>query len=335
MIPVKVFGDYQGHKIERATLRSDQAEVSLLSFGAVTQDWVINRRGAELRVLQGFASMAEYVTKSSSHGIIAGRVANRIANARFSLGGKTWHLTTKNPPHSLHGGLTGLGKRIWNLEPDSAANAVRLTYHSPDGEEGYPGTVDFTVTITLDGSKLTWVMEGQPDGPTPINLAQHNYYNLNGEGLCLDHVVEVDATHYTWTDDDLIPDGRILPVEGTRYDFRSPTPMRAIDPQMLGVDMNLVLREGRNPELAAATVKGDKTGVTLKLWTDQPGLQVYNSVMAKDGVTGLSGTRYGKFTGLCLEAQHFPDAVNHPNFPPIIATPDHPYRQVYAVDIRA
>lgn len=333
MIQKKVFGELDGRKVEKAVLESDRAQVSILAFGCATQDWIIAGRSDELRVLQGFATMEEYISKSASHGIIAGRVANRIAGAKFDLNGATYHLTTKDGPHSLHGGITGLGKRIWNMDTDSASNAVRLTYSSPDGEEGYPGHVDFSVTVILDGSKLVWEMSAQPDRPTPINLAQHNYYNLNGSGTAWDHVLQVDAEQYTPTDDLLIPDGTFRSVEKTRYDFRKPVAMRAIDPQGLGVDMNLVLRDGRNQSHAAATAKGDKSGVVMKVWTDQPAIQVYNSVMAKDGVKGLSGVHYGKFSGLCLEAQHFPDAVHHANFPSIIRTPEQPYHQFYAVDI--
>lgn len=333
MIPRKIFGEHEGRKVEKVVLESDKAQVSILSFGCATQDWIIARNSGDLRVLQGFATMQEYVTKSASHGIIAGRVANRIAGAKFTLDGKTCQLTTKSGPHSLHGGIIGLGRRIWNIDTDSAAKTVRLGYHSPDGEEGYPGRVDFTVTISLSGSKLVWEMHGLPDRPTPVNLAQHNYYNLNGSGTALDHILHVDAESYTPTDELLIPDGTVKPVAGTRYDFRAAVAMRAIDPNRLGVDMNLVLRPGRNTSHAAATAKGDQSGVTMKVWTDQPGLQVYNSVMAKDGVKGLSGTEYGLFSGLCLEAQHFPDAVHHPQFPSIIRTPENPYYQYYAVDI--
>ena len=163
MIPRKVFGEHQGRKVEVAVLESDKAQVSILSFGCATQDWIIARGQGDQRVLQGFATMEEFITKSASHGIIAGRVANRIAGAKFDLDGQTYHLTTKSGPHSLHGGITGLGKRIWNLDSDSVANSVRLTYLSPDGEEGYPGRVDFAITMTLTGSKLVWEMSGLPD----------------------------------------------------------------------------------------------------------------------------------------------------------------------------
>jgi aldose 1-epimerase len=333
MIPKKVFGEIDGRRVEVATLESSQAQVSILSYGCATQDWVIARKQGELRVLQGFASMAEYGSKSASHGIIAGRVANRIANASFELDGEMHRISTKAGPHTLHGGINGLGKRIWNLDTDSAAQQLRLAYHSPHGEEGYPGAVDFSVTITLNAARLEWVMQAMPDRRTPINLAQHNYYNLNGSGTCLDHTLHVDADSYTPTDTDLIPDGSVQPVQATRYDFRKPVPMRAIDPEGLGVDMNLVLRPGRDLAMPCAMAVGDKTGVELRVWSDQPGLQVYNSVMAKDGVTGLSGVTYGRFSGLCLEAQHFPDAVHHSQFPSIIRSPEQPYNQNYAVQI--
>ena len=162
----------------------------------------------------GFPSFEDYVRHSQSHGIIAGRVANRTAGARFVLDGAEYRLTANHGAHHLHGGAVGLGRRIWEMETDDAANAVHLLYASPDGEEGYPGAVDFEVTFRLEGARLICAMSGVPDRPTPVNLAQHSYYNLGGGGDVLDHEVEIVASWYTPTGPDLIPDGTIAPVAG-------------------------------------------------------------------------------------------------------------------------
>lgn len=322
-----VFGELHGQKILRETLSDGDVAVSLMSYGAVTQRWQV---GAQDVVL-GFDRFEDYPVHSRSFGIIAGRVANRTAFGRFSLGGESYQLATNNGAHHLHGGDIGLGRRNWRMERDSAANAVRLSYSSPDGEDGYPGAVDFAVTVRLKGHAVTYDMEAMPDRETPINLAQHNYYRLGGADV-RDHHIWVDATGYTPVDDGLIPTGEIAGLAGTHFDYADGVKIGEADPEGLGVDLNFVLRGGRDASEAAAKVVGPD-GLNLRLWTDQPGVQVFNAPQMDIAVPGLAGATYGAFGGLCLEPQHFPDSLNKPQFPSILYSPERPYRQSLTVEI--
>lgn len=327
MVAIREFGRLNGAQVLEAALESAEARVAVLNYGCVVRDWRIG--GAP--VVLGFERFEDYPVHSRSFGIVAGRVANRTAHGRFRLGGVEYLLPVNSGAHHLHGGPVGLGRRIWAMEADSAANAVRLTYASPDREEGYPGAVDFAVTLRLAGARLTFEMEGRPDRPTPVNLAQHNYYNLGGRDV-LGHEVEIRADRYTPVDAELIPTGEIAPVPPA-LDFRRARRMVGADGAPVLLDINLALEAGRDRLAPAAVVHAPESGLTLRLWTDQPGVQVFNAADLDVKAPGLEGRRYGAFAGLCLEAQHFPDSLNHPGFPPIIATPEAPYRQVTSVEI--
>jgi len=333
MVQTRVFGRHDGQDVIEATLVDGDTAVSILNYGCVVRDWRVQSGQGEIPTVLGFDRFEDYPEHSRSFGVIAGRVANRTARGHFELDGKTYQLPINNGPNHLHGGLVGLGRRVWKLEPDTAGNAVHLIYHSPDGEEGYPGAVDFRMTYKLSGSALSLEMVGQPDQPTPINLAQHSYYNLNGAGDILQHRVEIRADRYTPTDETQIPTGEIAPVLGTRFDFRTETTCAANDPGSLGIDHNLVLEEDRNLVDPAATVRADKTDLVLRLWTHEPGVQMFNAPTMDIPVPGIGGRRYGKFGGLCLEAQHFPDSLHRPEWPSIISTPESPYYQKLIVDI--
>ena len=324
---MEVFGTYEGAQVMRAELTDGDTSVALLNYGAVTQDWQVRGR----HVVLGFDRFEHYPAHSRSFGIIAGRVANRTAFGRFSLGGTDYQLATNNGRHHLHGGDVGLGRRLWQMDVDSAGNAVQLRYRSPDGEDGYPGHVDFVVEVRLRDGTVTYDMSALPDRETPINLAQHNYYILGG-GDVRDHEVWLDATGYTPVDDGLIPTGEIASLDGTHFDYRTPVKVGAVDPDGEGVDLNFVLRDGRRADELAAKVTGSD-GMTLTLHTDQPGLQVFNAPAMDIPVPGLDGARYGAFGGICLEAQHFPDSLNQPHFPPILCSPERPYRQKLHVRI--
>jgi len=188
------------------------------------------------------------------------------------------------------------------------------------------------VRFRLDGPRLIVEMDGDPDRPTPVNLAQHSYYNLGGGGDVLDHVLWVDAPEHTPVGPDLIPDGTIRPVEG-HLDFTTPRSIAESDPDRIGLDNNLVLRAGRDRAEPAARVTCPRTGLGLRLRTDQPGLQVFDAAKMTIPVPGLDGLRYGPYAGLCLEAQHFPDSLNNPDWPSILCTPEAPYRQRLEVEI--
>jgi aldose 1-epimerase len=329
----RVFGRTGGTAVEEITLESADAAVSIIALGCVVRDWRVDSGGRSLPMVLGFRTLDDYLQHSRSHGVVAGRVANRTAGAAFELDGQSYALTPNLGRHHLHGGAVGLGGRVWTMEGDAAANAVRLAYASPDGEEGYPGAVDFTVTYRLDGPRLVCEMAGTPDRRTPINLAQHNYYNLAGGADVRDHVLWVAAKRYTVTDEELIPTGEIAPVADTRLDFTTPVSFEASDPERRGVDANLVLDEGRDLDAPSAIVDCPWSGLTLKLWTAEPGLQVFNAGRMEIAVPGHDGQRYGRFAGLCLEAQHFPDSLHQPDWPSIIRGPEAPYFQRLVVEI--
>ncbi len=328
MIETREFGRLERREVREAVLETAAARVAVLSYGCVVRDW----RVAGAPMVLGFDRFEDYPAHSRAFGIIAGRVANRTARGRFRLNGVDHQLPVNNGPNHLHGGVLGLGRRIWEMETDDRANAVRLRYASPDGEEGYPGAVDFAVTIRLSGARLSFEMEGRPDRPTPVNLAQHNYYSL-GCADVLGCEVEIRADRCTPVDATLIPTGEIAPVAGGPLDFRRARRMADAAGAPVPIDLNLVLEEGRDLAAPAAEVFAPESGRRLRLWTDQPGLQVYNAPEMDMPVPGLDGRRYGPYAGLCLEAQHFPDSLNKPAFPSIIATPDAPYRQVTSVEI--
>lgn len=330
MVEIRAFGTLDGKTVHEAVLEDGPVRLSILSYGAVTRDW----RVGEVPVVLGFDDFDHYPAHSKSFGIIAGRVANRIAHGRFTLGGKDYQLATNDGSHHLHGGDVGLGRRIWDMEADQAANAVRLTYRSPDGEDGYPGAVDFEVVVRLKGNDVVYEMRAMPSCETPINLAQHSYYNLDGRSDVLGHRMWMDADRYTPVDDGLIPTGALDPVAGTRLDFRQMAEVGALDPQRQGIDLNLILNEGRDVKAPAARLEGGSSGLALEMWTDQSGIQVFNAPQMDIPVPGLDGLSYGPFAGICLEAQAWPDALNQSGFPPILTSPDAPYRQDLRVRIR-
>lgn len=327
---ISKFGTHNGQDVLRATLSDGDVSVNILNYGCVTQDWRVPLNGARVPVVLGFEAFEDYPAHSRSFAIIAGRVANRTKLGRFELDGVTYQLPTNNGPNHLHGGNLGLGRRLWTIEADGD-RAVRLTYHSPDGEENYPCAVDFTVDIRLDGRAVTYEMSGVPDGRTPINLAQHSYYNLGGPDI-LGHRLQLTASRYTPVDDTLIPTGEVLPVADTHFDFTQGAVIGALAGAEAGIDLNFVLDDERD-RTAPAVRLDHENGLSLRMWTDQPGIQVFNAPQMEIAVPGHDGQIYGNFSGLCLEAQKFPDALSNPQFPTVICSPDAPYHQKLVVEI--
>jgi len=328
---MKVIGHHNGQEVREAVLESAGARIAIMNYGCVIRDWRVEAQGRAIPCVLGFESFDPYPEHSKSFSIIAGRVANRTAGGRFTLDDETYQLPINNGPNHLHGGPEGLGKRIWEMEADG--DAVALSYHSPDGEMGYPGAVDFRVVFRLNGARLTCEMTARPDRPTPINLAQHNYYNLNGARDIRGHILQIDADRYTPVDDVLIPTGVLAPVEGTQLDFRTPARIGDRDPDRVGADHNLVLNAGRTEETPAAVLRSDETGLQLSIRTDQPGIQLFTAAPMQIGVPGHDGVTYGPYGGVCLEAQHYPDSLNRPDWPPIIAAPHAPYFQWLEMEI--
>jgi aldose 1-epimerase len=312
-------------------------KVKIMTYGGiVTELHVPDRDGKLVDVVLGYDDLKGYLEKNPYFGAIVGRVANRIAHGKFTLDGKEYTLAINNGPNALHGGRKGFDKKVWKAEPLSATNgpALRLTYTSPDGEEGYPGTLTTTVTYTLtDKNELRIDYTATTDQPTPVNLTNHSYFNLAGpaSGDILGHELMLNAAEYTPVDDKLIPTGEIKPVSGTPLDFTVATAIGAridlLKGEPGGYDHNFVLRgEGKSLALAAR-VHEPKTGRVMEMETTEPGVQFYSGNFLDGTITGKGGVVYRKHQGFCLEAQHFPDSVNHPNFPSIILRPGKTYTQ--------
>lgn len=333
-IAVHNFGEFEGRRVEQFTLRSDTGvEVDILSYGVAVRDWRVPVRKGRRSVVLGFERFPPYLSDSPYFGSLAGRVANRIGGASFVLDGETYTLPANEGVNSLHGGPEGLGRVLWTGEPDEAANAVRFTHHSPHGAMGYPGNVDFTATYSLKGNRLRLELHARTDRRTPINVVQHQYFNLGTDDHVLDHIVQINASAYTEVDFELIPTGVIRPVGRTQYDLRTPRTLRNNAHNPVPYDINLVLDQGRNPADPVATVRAPDGSLTLQLWTDRPGLQFYNGVYTDVSMLGLGRKHYGRNSGFCLEDQDFPDAVHHPHFPSIIYEPGRDYSHWCEIEI--
>jgi aldose 1-epimerase len=315
-----------GREIDLFTLTNAHMEVRAIPLGGIIVSIrVPDRTGRLDDIALGYDTPAEYVRNPRYFGAIVGRYANRIANGRFSLDGRTYQLATNNGANHLHGGVKGFDKVVWKGEEGNAS--ITFTYRSVDGEEGYPGTLDAKVRYELAGNALTIDYWATTDKPTVVNLTQHTYFNLAGQAArdVLDHELQIEADHYTPVDERLIPTGEIAPVEGTPLDFRKLTRIGArIDDDHVqlrhgrGYDHNFVLRPragGNAPARRAARVVERSTGRTLEVATTEPGMQFYSGNFLDGSITGKQGRVYNKRYAFCLETQHFPNSPNYPHFP--------------------
>lgn len=327
-----------GTAIDTFTLRNAAGvEVRAITYGGIiTSLRTPDRSGVTGDVVLGFSSLERYLEDHPFFGAIIGRYGNRIGGGRFSLDGREYTLARNNGPNHLHGGVRGFDKVVWQAAVVEGRRAVRFSRISPDGEEGYPGTLDVTVTYELtDRNELIVDYTATTDAPTPVNLTQHSYFNLAGEtsGDILGHTLTINADRYTPVDDTLIPTGELAMVEGTPFDFRTPAVIGArisgAHAQLQhgrGYDHNWVLnRTGDGPQLAARVVEPN-SGRTLDIATTEPGLQFYAGNFLDGTLIGKSGTPYGHRAGFCLETQHFPDSPNKPGFPSTIVRPGTPYQ---------
>ncbi|AVF03590.1 MULTISPECIES: aldose epimerase family protein [Devosia] len=325
-VAVSGFGEHNGQRVDQFRLTSDTGvSVDIIGYGVVVRDWRVPVAGGERSVVLGFDQFDAYPAHSPHFGSLAGRVANRIKNASFELDGVTYQLPPNAGELQLHGGDEGLGRQVWQGQVDSANNAVRFTHFSPDGAMGYPGNVNFAATYTLSGNRLRLELSATTDRATPISLVQHQYFNLGTTEDVLDHTIQVNSSAYTELGDDLAPTGAILPSKSTVYDLRQPRTMRDANGAPVDYDIGMVLDTGRRLADPIASVVSPDKALTLKLWSDRPGVQVYNGVWTEVPVPGLGGKRYGKHSGFCLEDQAFADAVHNPHFPNVIYSPDRPY----------
>ena len=328
MVAVKPFGTFEGKQVDQYTLTSaNGVEVDLINWGVVVRDWRVPVKGGKRSVVLGLEKFDDYPKHSPHFGALAGRVANRIAGASFELGGKTYKVPANEAGSSLHGGPEGIGRLVWDAAPDDATNSVVFSLISPDGASGYPGTVKLKATYRLDGNRLRLELGATTDRPTPLSLVQHQYFNLGTSDQVLDHSYWFAANATSEVGADLIPTGNIIEAKpGTAWNFRTAKGLRDSSGQPIGYDGNLVLDSGRDPKDPVAIVKSPDGDLTLKLWTDRPGLQFYNAMMTDvPAGLGLNGKTYGRYSGFCVEDQAFPDALHHPHFPNIIIMPDKPY----------
>lgn len=330
-VTIRPVARIDGRDILEASLHSNEAGIRILSWGAVLRDWrVPDGTDQGLPMTLGFDRVEDYPAHSPSFGALCGRVANRIAGARFACAGQDVHLTPNEGPNLLHSGAHGFGARPWNME--AAGDGVRLTLRSAHGEGGWPGALDVVATFRLSGPRLRMEIEATPDRETPVNIAQHSYWNLDGGGDVLGHRLMLDAVAVTPVDAAKIPTGALRAIAGGPLDFRAPRATRDWAGRPLPIDLNMALRAGRDATAPAAELTG-ASGRRLRLWTDRPGVQVYNAPGLSLPVAGFGGRAYGPYAGLCLEAQGFPDAVNRPEFPSVMHAPDRPYRQSWSVEI--
>ena len=348
------FGAINDQPVERYSLENGNGMVvRIMTFGGIIQSVLAPDRAQVMaNVCLGFPTAEQYVENAPFFGAITGRYANRIARGTFSLGGERHQVTVNDGVNHLHGGKRGFGKVLWVAAPILAEErgGVALSLHrtSPAGEEGYPGTLDVAVTYTLTAANEIRIdYRATTDVPTIVNLTNHAYWNLAGEGVggILDHELRLNASAYTPVDDTLIPTGEIAAVAGTPMDFTVATTIgarvRDAFPQVLiarGYDHNWVLdRAGVDDGalVTAAVLHDPPSGRTLTVLTTEPGVQFYSGNFLDAGTIGTSGRMYRQGDGLALETQHFPDSPNHPDFPSTKLMPGAEYRSttVYALSV--
>ncbi len=336
----KPFGTRDGRPVNLYTLtNSHGVEVHAMNYGGIILSIrVPDRKGQMADVVLGHDTMEGYIPNPPYFGAIVGRYANRIANGQFTLDGKTYTLPKNDGPNTLHGGTTRtFDKVVWDAEPLRGKTGVAFSYLSKDGEEGFPGNLKVKVTYTLtDANELILDYEATTDKATPINVSQHSYFNLKGEGNgdILDHEIMLNADKFTPVDKNLIPTGELRSVKGTPFDFTTSTKIGSrIDDSYEqlqlghGYDHNFVInRKGSGLELAARVYE-PTTGRVLEVSTTQPGVQFYTGNFLDGTITGKNDHVYKRRYGFCLETQHFPDSPNHPDFPNTILKPGEKFHQ--------
>ncbi|HME34628.1 MAG TPA: aldose epimerase family protein [Candidatus Sulfotelmatobacter sp.] len=337
----KPFGTRDGRPVNLYTLtNANGVEVDAMNYGGIIVSIrVPDRKGQLADIVLGHENLDGYVPNPPYIGAVVGRYANRIANGSFTVDGKTYTLPKNDGPNTLHGGIDKtFNKVVWEGEALKGKSGVAFTYLSKDGDDGFPGNVKVKVTYTLtDQNELVIDYEATTDKATPINLSQHSYFNLSGEGNgdILNHELMLNADRFTPVDKNLIPTGELRPVKGTPLDFTTSTRVGArvddsYDQMVLahGYDHNWVINRKSNDDglVLAARVYEPTTGRVMEVSTTQPGVQFYTGNFLDGTVTGKQGHVYKRRYGLCLETQHFPDSPNHPDFPSTILKPGETFK---------
>ncbi len=312
------FGELNGEDIYLFSLDNEKGlTCEIINYGARIKSLIYN--GTD--VVLGYETWEGYENDGVFFGALVGRNASRLENARFCLNGKEYNVSKNNGKHSLHGGFLGFSKKIWKVEENE--NALVLSLKSPDGDEGYPGNLDISVSYTLtDGNELEISYSAKSDMDTVFNVTNHSYFNLNGHGngTIENHTLKVEADYYTPITEELVVTGEIKPLKDTPFDFTKETvinkkiiEMKEKTGRDRGFDHNFVINgEGFRK---AATVRGDKTNITMEVYTDRPGIQIYTAILSKERPFCKNDAKYLGFAGVCFETQEFPNSVNVNAFP--------------------
>lgn len=331
------FGRVDGQDVSLYTLRNRNGLIARISdYGAtLTELHVPDKSGKLADVVLGFDRLEGYRDHRLFFGATVGRVANRIADGRFELEGRPYELATNDPPHHLHGGVRSWDRVVWQVsEKASDGSSLELRYSSPDGEEGYPGSVSARVRYSLKSDDSLWLeMQAKSDRLTLVNMAHHSYYNLAGHdsGNVLEHVLTLYSDAYT--PGAPVPTGKVESVEGSPFDFTEPKPvgrdLERAGAHPIGFDHNWILRGAPGTLRPAARLSDPGSGRSLLIESDQPGLQFYSGNFLDGSAVGKSGVRYARHAGLCLETQAFPNAINVPEWrEQVLISPQKPYRHL-------
>ena len=330
-----------GEPVEVYTLKNaNGVTAKVLTYGAIIYSLEVpDKEGHFVNVNANCASLADYEKRSPCFGAVIGRYANRISHAEFMLDGRKISLPRNAGPNHIHGGIRGFNNRVWKAEPVRGGDyvGVKLTYLAKDGEEGYPGNLTCTVEYELN-KRNEWKMEytAKTDKTTVVNLTNHSYWNLGGaeSGTVLDEILTVNADKYLVADEELIPTGEIVAVDGTPMDFRKPHPLGERMPQIKGkqfgggYDHCLVVNHKTAGDLAfCAKLKDPKSGRTMEVLTTQPGVQIFTANFGSGAFSGPGGYAYPKHLGVCFETQHYPDSPNKPQFPSTVLKPGETYQE--------
>lgn len=336
----RTVGEIAGTSVEEITLAGPGGlSARILTFGArLAELHVPDHTGLMADIIVGHDRLEDWAASTTFAGAICGRYSNRIGQGRFVLDGRVTELARNEGANQLHGGPQGFDRKVWRIST-VADDAVTLAHTSPDGDMGYPGQVEVTVTYRFDPEGRFWiVMQAETSAPTVVNLVNHAYFNMAGQGSVMTQQLRIAAAHYTPVDAALIPTGEVLSVAGGPFDFRTLRPIGQILPGPMGFDHNYCLSEpvqsiGGEALRPAAEAVDPASGRRMAIWTSKPGIQFYSGGYLDDSLPGKGGQPIGQFGGFALETQFFPDSPNKPQFPSARLDPGQRYRHVMALDL--